>query len=49
MWTSEEFPDDIEAIFVGDESSNEDSDDSYDSELESDYSGIESSDEDVNE
>ena len=49
MWTSEAFPDDIEAIFGGDESFNEDSDDSDDSELESDYSGIESSDEDDNE
>ena len=37
------------AILVGDESSNEDSDDSDDSELERDYSGIESSDEDDNE
>ena len=49
VWTSEGFPDDIEAILVGDESSNEDYDDSDDSELESDYSGIESSDEDDNE
>ena len=48
VWTSEEFPNDIEAILVGDESSNEDSDDSDNSELESDYSGIESSDEDDN-
>ena len=49
MWTSEEFPDDIEVILVGDESSNEDSNDSDNSELESDYSGIESSGEDDNE
>ena len=40
VWTSEEFLDDIEAILVGNEISNEDS------ELESDYSGMESSDED---
>ena len=49
VWTNEEFPDDIEAILVGDESSYKDSDDSDDSELGSDYSGIESSDEDDNE
>ena len=49
VWTSEEFPDNIEAILVGGESSNEDSDDSDDNELESDYSGIESSNEDDNE
>ena len=49
VWTSGEFPNDIEAILVGDESSNEDSDDSDGSELESDYSGTESSNEDDNE